>query len=79
MEIHLFQLSTQISTFCRADISYHHSYSCQLSTPERETPQVFSFSSSLLNSDCGECRIAIVKDRPKWRQLTHSEPKPPDA
>jgi hypothetical protein len=23
--------------------------------------------------------IAIAKDRPKWRQLTHSIPKPPDA
>jgi hypothetical protein len=23
--------------------------------------------------------IAIVKDRPKWRQLTHSIPIPPDA
>jgi len=23
--------------------------------------------------------IAIVKDRSKWRQLTHSIPKPPDA
>jgi len=23
--------------------------------------------------------FAIAKDRPKWRQLTHSDPKPPDA
>ena len=23
--------------------------------------------------------IAIAKDRPKWRQQTHSKPKPPDA
>ena len=23
--------------------------------------------------------IAIAKDRSKWRQLTHSIPKPPDA
>jgi esterase/lipase superfamily enzyme len=23
--------------------------------------------------------ISIAKDRPKWRQLTHSIPKPPDA
>ena len=23
--------------------------------------------------------IAIAKDRPKWRQKTHSKPKPPDA
>ena len=23
--------------------------------------------------------IAIAKDRPKWRQRTHSKPKPPDA
>ena len=23
--------------------------------------------------------FAIAKDRPKWRQLTHSNPKPPDA
>jgi len=24
-------------------------------------------------------RFAIAKDRPKWRQQTHSNPKPPDA
>ena len=23
--------------------------------------------------------IAIAKDRPKWRQQTHSKPEPPDA
>jgi len=23
--------------------------------------------------------IAIAKDRPKWRQQTHTKPKPPDA
>jgi len=23
--------------------------------------------------------IAIAKDRPKWRQQTHSKPTPPDA
>jgi len=23
--------------------------------------------------------IAIARDRPKWRQQTHSNPKPPDA
>jgi len=23
--------------------------------------------------------LAIAKDRPKWRQQTHSKPKPPDA
>jgi len=39
--------------------------------------------------DAGKCarqerhfqeeRIAIAKDRPKWRQQAHSKPKPPDA
>jgi len=26
-----------------------------------------------------KARIAIAKDRPKWRQQTHFKPKPPDA
>jgi len=41
-----------------------------------------AFSNVLPQVICGQPigrEIAIAKDRSKWRQLTHSIPKPPDA
>ena len=38
----------------------------------------FALKSKGISKDIDEL-IAIAKDRLKWRQLTHSIPKPPDA
>ena len=50
----------------------------RLSTDELGQEMENALKSKGISKDFDEC-IAIAKDRSKWRQLTRSIPKPPDA
>ena len=70
----------QETTRGRTSYNTHESHSRPIGCPQMTWGRTLenALKSKGISKDFDEW-IAIAKDRSKWRQLTHSIPKPPDA